>query len=84
MSERVHVEERHAYLIVAHKSDKLFEILCDLLDDDRNDIFIHMDVKNQGYNSSTIENKSFELLPCEKNECEVGRFVADSSDPFLA
>lgn len=57
MSERVHVEERHAYLIVAHKSDKLFEILCDLLDDDRNDIFIHMDVKNQGYNSSTIENK---------------------------
>ncbi|MGH2079306.1 beta-1,6-N-acetylglucosaminyltransferase [Aerococcus urinaeequi] len=36
----------HAYLIEAHKSDFTLETLLTLLDDERNDIFIHMDKKN--------------------------------------
>lgn len=45
---------KHAFLILAHKDDLCFRSLIMLLDDDRNDIFIHMDKKNQDYNSAEI------------------------------
>lgn len=35
----------HAYLIIAHNNFKQLQILINLLDDDRNDIFIHIDKK---------------------------------------
>lgn len=38
--------ERHAYLIVAHKQWELLKKLIYLLDDERNDIFIHFDKKS--------------------------------------
>lgn len=41
--------EKHAFLIIAHKHDLTFRSLLTLLDDERNDIFIHMDKKNKGY-----------------------------------
>ena len=41
--------EKHAYLIIAHKNDLTFYTLLSLLDDSRNDIYIHMDVKNTAY-----------------------------------
>ena len=40
---------KHAYLIIAHKDDYTFQTLLSLLDDERNDIFIHMDKKNEDY-----------------------------------
>ena len=42
-------EMRQAYLIVAHKDDFVFRTLLRMLDDVRNDIFIHMDIKNKSY-----------------------------------
>ncbi|MBR2840111.1 glycosyl transferase [Candidatus Saccharibacteria bacterium] len=45
---------RHAYLILAHKDDLSFRTLITLLDDSRNDIFIHMDKKNINYNEQEI------------------------------
>lgn len=42
---------KHAYLIIAHKNDYTFQTLLNLLDDERNDIFIHMDKKNKLYYS---------------------------------
>ncbi len=46
-------EYKHAFLIMAHKSDYTFYTLIRMLDDERNDIFIHMDLKNADYR---IEN----------------------------
>lgn len=40
---------KHAYLIIAHKNDYTFKTLLNLIDDERNDIFIHMDKKNEKY-----------------------------------
>lgn len=36
---------RHAYLIMAHTNFKQLQILIDLLDDERNDIYLHIDKK---------------------------------------
>ena len=44
--------DKHAYLIIAHKADYVFKRLIELIDDPRNDIYIHMDVKNQNYNEN--------------------------------
>lgn len=46
----------HAYLIEAHKGDYTLETLLKLLDDDRNDIFIHMDKKNDTFNENYFCN----------------------------
>ena len=40
---------KHAYLVIAHKNDYTFQTLLNLIDDERNDIFIHMDKKNAKY-----------------------------------
>ena len=44
---------KQAYLIIAHKDDLGFQTLLKMLDDQRNDIFIHMDKKNQDYDVGT-------------------------------
>ena len=46
---------KHAYLIIAHKDDYTFRTLISLLDDARNDIFVHMDVKCRSYVPEQIE-----------------------------
>lgn len=43
---------KHAYLILAHGSFKLLSVLLEMLDDERNDLFIHFDAK-------TAVDKSF-------------------------
>lgn len=43
--QRVDAQKKHAYLIVAHSNFKILKLLLKLLDDDRNDIFIHIDKK---------------------------------------
>lgn len=47
---------KHAYLIIAHKEDLTFHTLLKMLDDTRNDIFLHMDKKNKSYNQVKVEN----------------------------
>lgn len=47
--------DKHAYLIMAHNDDLVFQTLIELLDDERNDIFIHMDKKNKSYNFKKTE-----------------------------
>lgn len=46
---------KHAYLIIAHKVDETFRTLLRMLDDEKNDIFIHMDKKNRGYDNIQTE-----------------------------
>lgn len=47
--------DRHAYLIIAHKDDLCFRTLLTLLDDEHNDIYIHMDAKNVQYDADAVE-----------------------------
>ena len=37
--------QKHAYMIIAHNEFDLLEILVRLLDDPRNDIYVHIDAK---------------------------------------
>ncbi|MDH5075725.1 beta-1,6-N-acetylglucosaminyltransferase [Clostridium perfringens] len=48
---------KHAYLIIAHKNDLTFNTLLKMLDDKRNDIFIHLDIKNKNYSIEEIKKK---------------------------
>lgn len=43
---------KHAYLVMAHKDDETLRTLLRTLDDPRNDIFIHMDAKNTGWDEN--------------------------------
>lgn len=45
---------KQAYLIIAHKNDLGFQTLLKMLDDQRNDLFIHMDRKNQDYDAEMV------------------------------
>lgn len=40
------MNSKHAYLIVAHSEPEILRVLVSLLDDVRNDIYIHIDKKS--------------------------------------
>ena len=46
--------QKQAYLILAHKNDFTFHRLLSVLDDERNDLFIHMDKKNTDYSEEEV------------------------------
>lgn len=48
------VSDKHAYLVIAHKNDLTFQTLLQMIDDERNDIFIHMDEKNTEYDIELV------------------------------
>lgn len=48
--------DKHAYLILAHKDDYCFRSLLQMIDDERNDIFIHMDKKNTDFKKEKIKS----------------------------
>lgn len=48
---------RHAYLILAHNNYYILEKLIKLLDDERNDIFIHVDKKIEGFDEPYFLSK---------------------------
>ena len=41
--------KKHAYLIIAHTQPELLKILIKMLDDERNDIYLHIDSKAKDY-----------------------------------
>lgn len=82
--EQVSSEGKHAYLIMAHKDDLTFRTLLRLLDDSRNDIFVHMDAKNSEWDElmmgSLVSRAALYVVPrigvvwgCYSQiECELG------------
>lgn len=48
---------KHAYCIMAHKTDETFWTLLSLLDDIRNDVFIHMDAKVSSWNCEEARSR---------------------------
>lgn len=45
---------KHAFLVMAHKDDEVLRALMRILDDERNDIFIHMDAKKGGWEENHL------------------------------
>ncbi|MDO4566782.1 MAG: beta-1,6-N-acetylglucosaminyltransferase [Oscillospiraceae bacterium] len=48
--------KKHAYMIMAHGGFEMLRLLVSALDDDRNDIFIHMDKKAAGFEEGDISS----------------------------
>lgn len=48
------MENKHAYLIIAHNQFELLKKLIMLLDDERNDIYIHADKKMKDFDSAAL------------------------------
>lgn len=46
--------KKHAYLIIAHNNFQQLQILLSLLDDSRNDIYLHVDKKSKSFQSDAI------------------------------
>ena len=46
--------QKHAYMIIAHNEFDLLEILVRLLDDPRNDIYIHIDAKVKDFDFKVL------------------------------
>lgn len=47
--------QKHAYMIIAHNEFDLLEILVRLLDDPRNDIYVHIDAKVKNFDFKTFQ-----------------------------
>ena len=50
--------KKHAYLIIAHNNWKQLSLLLSVLDDERNDIYIHIDKKSKNSGNSHDKRKS--------------------------
>lgn len=47
---------KHAYLVMAHHQVELLQVLLELLDDEENDIYLHVDEKLNNFNSSSCKD----------------------------
>lgn len=59
---------KQAYLIIAHKDDLTFRTLISMLDNENNDIFIHMDKKSKNYDEESIEKLAKKQLFIIQND----------------
>lgn len=51
------IVEKHAYLLMIHENNNQLYRLLQLLDDDKNDIYIHIDIKCKNISPLEIQNK---------------------------
>ena len=49
--------EKHAYLIIAHNEFGILEKQLELIDDDRNDIYVHIDKKVKNFDFENLKKK---------------------------
>lgn len=55
------MNNRHAYLIIAHRLTFVLETLVQMIDDERNDIYIHVDKKCKNFDYNRIKPKNANL-----------------------
>ncbi len=58
----IETNKKHAYLIMAHNKFDQLAVLVGLLDDERNDIYLHIDKKAKGFDRASIQTKHSELF----------------------
>lgn len=59
-------EEKHAYLIMAHNNFDQLQVLLDLLDDERNDIYLHVDKKARDFCPCSLKTHHASLIEVER------------------
>lgn len=60
---------KHAYLIIAHNELELLKNLISILDDERNDIYIHFDAKLNKLPELSVNNSKLYILEKRINVC---------------
>ncbi|WP_455637988.1 beta-1,6-N-acetylglucosaminyltransferase [Parabacteroides sp.] len=60
------METKHAYLIIAHNEFKILKILLSMLDDERNDIYLHIDKKVRNLDLTGFQTKKSKLIILDK------------------
>ena len=59
---------KHAYLIMAHNNPRILRVLLEMIDDERNDIFLHVDSKSDLLERNTFATKHAQLHVLEKRK----------------
>ena len=58
----IETNKKHAYLIMAHNNFDQLAVLIDLIDDERNDVYLHIDKKAKNFDRSSIKTKNAGLF----------------------
>lgn len=76
---------KQAYLIIAHKDDTCFRTLLRMIDDPRNDIYIHMDSKNKSYDYKEIEKtiKHSNIIHTQRTKVSWGAYSLINAELIL-
>lgn len=65
---------KHAFLIIAHNEYPVLEVLLSMLDDERNDIYLHIDKRAtelfQQIKKVKMQKAGFYLIIIGKTKCE--------------
>lgn len=75
---------KQAYLIIAHKDDLTFRTLISMLDNENNDIFIHMDKKVKIMMKSQLKRwQKINYLSYRKIKCCMGGYSLVNAEMIL-
>ena len=58
----IETNKKHAYLIMAHNNFDQLAVLIDLIDDARNDIYLHIDKKAKNFDRESIKTKHSDVF----------------------
>ena len=74
---------RHAYLILVHNQSKLLQVLIDMIDDKRNDIYIHVDAKADRSQFETVRAVQSRLFYTKRFKVYWGDFSMSNTELHL-
>jgi hypothetical protein len=74
---------RHAYLILAHHYPKLLQVLIDMIDDERNDVYLHIDAKTDMSQFASIHAEKSKLIYTKRNKVYWGDFSMMNTELML-
>ena len=57
---------KHAYLVMAHNEPEILKVLLSMLDDERNDIYLHIDKKSNLIDTNEVKLKHAGFFVLEK------------------
>lgn len=83
VSVKMQGNNRHAYLIVAHNQPRLLQVLIDMIDDERNDIYLHIDAKADINQFSNIHTAKSKLICTKRNKVYWGDFSMTNTELML-
>lgn len=75
---------KHAYLIMAHNNPGVLKVLLEMIDDERNDIFLHVDKKSTLLRDNDFATKNAQLHVLQKRiNVKWGVFTDRSRNAFV-